>query len=217
MLNNLLPKLSDGGNAERKKHLVKIREEVQALMEEEEEIDEPSDSQGITDRDQIQTPDFSIAGKIIQEEFQVKSKIGDLRIMLSDVKRADRGIAMKAQTLRKTVYVAGTAFFQKKPVSTKIRVTKGDRITVNASGLVQWTNWSQSASPDGLPNQGNWNGLANGSLAGRIGDKGDIIGIGSDNTFHCGKVGHPLPCRRDRRQLRQQQRLQLDRKIQGES
>ena len=189
MLTNVLPTLSDGGNAERKKHLVKIREEVQALMEEEEEIDEQSESRGITERDLIQTPDFSIAGKIIQEEFQVKSKIGDLRIMLSDVKRADRGIAVKAQTLRKTIYVAGDAFFQKKPVSTKIRVSKGDRISITATGLVQWTNWSQSASPEGLPNQGNWNGLANGSLAARIGDKGDIIGIGSDNTFTAEKSG----------------------------
>lgn len=189
LLLNLLPTLEDGGSAERKKHLVKIREEVETLIEEQtEELDEPV-SAGISDRDRIQTPDFSIAGKILQEEFQVKSKIGDLRIMLADVKRADRGVVLKAQTLRKTIYVPGSTFFQKKPVSAKIRVSKGDRIFVSASGVVQWTNWSQSATPEGLPNQGNHNGLPLGSLAARIGKEGEIVGLGSDGEFTAKKSG----------------------------
>jgi len=189
MLTNLLPTLQDGGNAERKKHLVKIREEIKALLEEEEDEDDFSAPTGINNRDKIQTPDFSIAGKIAQEEFQVKSKIGDLRIMLCDVKKADRGMAIKSPVMRKTVYVSGQTFFQKKATSTKIRVSKGDRISISASGLVQWTNWSQSSTPDGLSNQGNWNGLTNGSLAARIGSEGTVIGIGSDNEFTAKKSG----------------------------
>ena len=189
LLLNLLPTLDDGGSAERKKHLVKIREEVEAIVEEAtDELDE-APTKGISDGDRIQTPDFSIVGKIIQEEFQVKSKIGDLRIMLADVKRADRGVVLKAQTLRKTIYVPGSTFFQKKPVSAKIRVSKGDRISITASGVVQWTNWSQSSTPEGLPNQGNYNGLPVGSLAARIGKDGEIIGIGSDGDFTAKKSG----------------------------
>lgn len=189
MLFKMFADLDDGGDAERKKHLTKIKEEVQAILEEKEDEGEPDVDSTLNEGDRVQTPDFAIVGKILQEKFEVKSKIGDLKILLSDVKRADRGVVLKTQVLRKTVYVPGTTFFQKKALSTRIRVTKGDRITISASGVVQWTNWSQTASPDGLPNQGNWNGLANGSLAARIGENGAVIGIGSDNMFTAEKSG----------------------------
>ena len=188
MLAGMLMQLDDGGDAERKKHLVKIKEEVTSRLEEEDEEGTSSEAK-VSEGDRIQTPEFAIVGKIVQKEFQVKSKIGDLRIMLSDVKRADRGIAVKSQSLRKTVSVPGTTFFQKKALSSKIRVNKGDKISITASGVVQWTNWNQTASPDGLPNQGNWNGLSNGSLAARIGKDGSVMGIGSDNTFTAKKSG----------------------------
>ena len=54
---------------------------------------------------------------------------------------------------------------------------------------MQWTNWSQSASPDGLPNQGNWNGISNGALAARIGTDGSVVGVGSDNSFKAERSG----------------------------
>lgn len=188
MLAGMLSSLDDGGDAERKKHLVKIKEEVAAMLDDAE--DEGMSTQAtIAQGDQIQTPDFSIVGKIVQEQFQVKSKIGDLRILLADIKRADRGAAMKSAVLRKTVSVPGTTFFQKKALSTKIRVNRGDKISITASGIVQWTNWSQTASPDGLPNQGNWNGISNGALAGRIGSSGEVFSIGSDNTFTAKQAG----------------------------
>ena len=189
MLSAMLSKIDDGGNAERKKHLVKIKQEVAAMIDEMEDEDDGDSQQSMSEGDRIQTPDFAIIGKIMQEEFQVKSKIGNLRIMLSDVKRADRGIAMKSQSLRKTVSVPGTTFFQKKALSTRIRVSKGDRISITASGIVQWTNWSQTASPDGLPNQGNWNGISNGALAARIGTSGKVVGVGSDSSFKADRSG----------------------------
>lgn len=189
MLMKMFSGIDDGGDAERKKHLTKIREEIQSMVEEMEEEGEPTPDSSINEGDRIQTPDFAIVGKILQEKFEVKSKIGDLKILLADVKRADRGVAVKAQVLRKTLFVSGSTFFQKKALSSKIRVNKGDKITISASGIVQWTNWSQTASPDGLPNQGNWNGLANGSLAARIGSEGEVIGIGSDGMFTAKKSG----------------------------
>ncbi len=187
MLIGMFSDLNDGGDAERKKHLKKIKEEVMAMVDDDEGPSAGSDS--ITRGDRVKTPDFSIVGKLVQQEFQVKSKIGDLRIQLSDIKRADRGMAVKSQSLRKTVAVSGSTFFQKKPLNTKIRVAKGDRITITASGIVQWTNWSQSASPDGLPNQGNWNGISNGALAARIGTDGSVVGVGSDNSFKAERSG----------------------------
>ncbi|QEG21151.1 hypothetical protein [Mariniblastus fucicola] len=189
MLAGMIPDLDDGGDAERKKHLVKIKEEVEGMLDEDDGEEGVGSQQGISHGDRIQTPDFAIVGKIVQKEFQVKSKIGDLRIMLGDVKRSDRGVIEKSQSLRKTVSVPGTTFFQKKPLSTKIRLSKGDKVTITATGIVQWTNWSQSASPDGLPNQGNWNGISNGALAARIGSDGTVISVGSDHSFRAEKSG----------------------------
>lgn len=186
MLMGMLSSLEDGGDAERKKHLVKIKQEIESMLEEE---DDASSAPKLSNGDRIQTPDFAIIGKVVQQEFKVKSKIGDLRIMLADVKRADRGVAVQSQSLRKTVSVSGQTFFQKKPINTKIRVSKGDRISISASGVVQWTNWNQTASPDGLPNQGNWNGISNGALSARIGTDGSIFSVGSDHTFKADRSG----------------------------
>jgi len=189
MLAGMLSRIDDGGDAERKKHLVKIKEEVTAMLDDQDDEDDGASKQSMSQGDRVQTPEFSIVGKIVQEEFQVKSKIGDLRIMLSDVMRADRGVALKSQVLRKTVSVPGTTFFQKKALSTKIRVNKGDKISINASGVVQWTNWSQTSTPDGLPNQGNWNGISNGALAARIGSDGTVVSVGSESTFKAERAG----------------------------
>jgi hypothetical protein len=186
MLMGMFSSLDDGGDAERKKHLVKIKQEIESMLEDE---DDSSSAPKLSNGDRVQTPDFAIIGKVVQQEFKVKSKIGDLRIMLSDVKRADRGVAVQSQSLRKTVSVSGQTFFQKKPVNTKIRVSKGDRISITASGVVQWTNWNQTASPDGLPNQGNWNGISNGALSARIGTDGTIFSVGSDHTFKADRSG----------------------------
>lgn len=188
MLAGMISSMDDGGDAERKKHITKIKQEIDSMMDEEEDED-ASGQPSLTSGDRVQTPDFAIVGKIVQQEFQVKSKIGDLRIMLGDVKRADRGVAVQTQSLRKTVSVAGQTFFQKKPVNTKIRVSKGDRITISATGVVQWTNWNQTASPDGLPNQGNWNGISNGALAARIGSDGTVVSVGSDKSFKAERSG----------------------------
>ena len=190
LLSGMISTIDDGGDGERKKHLIGIKEEILSMMDDEDDDEGSASKQSkVTRGDRVVTPEFAIVGKIVQQEFKVKSKIGDLRIQLSDVKRADRGVAIKAQSMRKTVSVGGSVFFQKKALSTKIRVRKGDRISITATGIVQWTNWSQTASPDGLPNQGNWNGISNGALAARIGKDGTVVGVGSDNTFKADRAG----------------------------
>lgn len=188
MIASLIRQYDDGGDAERKKHLTDIRKEIDALVEEAEEEGEQTDN-SLLKGDQIETPDFAIVGKIQQAQFQVESKIGELRIQLADIRKADRGDTPQSGAIRKRINVDGNAFFQKTPTKTKIRVSKGDTITISATGVVQWTNWSQTATPEGLPNQGNWNGHANGSLIARVGEDGDFEFIGSDAKFTARKSG----------------------------
>lgn len=189
MLGQLITEFDDGGDAERKKHLTEIRAEIATMVEEAEDDNESTLPLAVSNGDSIRTPEFSMIGKIQQQEFSVKSKIGDLRIMLGDIQRADRGDVAKSEAVRKTFSVAGDVFFQKTPLSTKIRVSKGDKIEISASGIVQWTNWNKSASPDGLPNQGNWNGISNGTLCARIGPAGKVVSIGSDGEFKADRSG----------------------------
>ena len=189
IIGELISGFDDGGDAERRKHLKEIEAEITAIMEESEDENEDSAAPSVSTGDTIVTPEFSMIGKIQQQQFSVKSKIGDLRIMLSDIKRADRGDVRKSQVIRKNFSVAGDTFFQKKPMSTKIRVSKGDRIKISATGVVQWTNWSKTSTPDGLPNLGNWNGINNGALSARIGNSGTVISVGSDGEFIAKKSG----------------------------
>lgn len=184
----LIQDFDDGGSAERKKHLTEIRKEIDELVEQAEDESEDA-AVALTAGDQIITPDFSIVGKIQQDRFEVKSKIGDLRILLADIKEADRGEPVSDGKIRKTVDVAAEAFFQRSPVSTKIRVSKGDQISISASGIIQWVNWSKSSGPEGLSSQGKWNGLSNGSLTARIGTNGKLHGIGADKKFVADKAG----------------------------
>ena len=140
--------------------------------------------------DTIVTPDFSIVGEIQQKQFDVKSKFGDLKVNLSDIKLADRAIELTRPAIRKSVSVPAQSFFQSKPQSTGIRVNKGDKISIRADGVVQWTNWNTSSSPEGVTNRSQWNGINSGKLAARIGtDNSRCVQIGSSEDFVAKSTG----------------------------
>jgi hypothetical protein len=134
--------------------------------------------------DTIVTPDFSIVGEIQQQEFAVKSKFGALLIQLGDIKFANRKSDQGKEEIRKAIAVPAMAFFQKKPQSTGIRVNRGDKIAIRADGVVNWTNWNTSSSPEGLTNRSQWNGINSGKLTARIGsDNSKCVAIGNKSEF----------------------------------
>jgi hypothetical protein len=186
-----LGRFDDGGSAERKKHLTDLRKELDEIMEDLEEGDEDPDTveRALIDGDQVNTPEFSVVGKIQQPTFEISSKYGQLTIRLQDIRFADRSFNQPRAEIRKSVAVSGSTFFQKKPKSTRIRVNKGDKITIRGSGTVDWTNWNNAASPEGLQNQGSWNGIVCGALCARIGKSGEVIKIGSKESFVAKKSG----------------------------
>ena len=187
-IRNVLDQVDPGKNSEQKKRLAAIQKEL-------DEAEDESEEEGVNDGtvlirgDTLVTPEFAIVGKIEQQQFTVKSKFGQLTVNLGDIKMADRPFKTRAEEVKKTVSVGGEIFFQRKPVSTRIRVNKGDKISIRADGMVQWTNWSQSSTPDGMTNQGQYQGVNSGTLCARIGSSGKIIKIGSKGEFVAKKNG----------------------------
>lgn len=184
-IRNELNRFDDGGSAERKKHLDKIKEEIDESLADDEDWGEGNgQSVELVRGDTIQTRDFTIVGRILQPAFVVSSKYGDLKIALSDIKSGDRTWLETTQSINKTINVKGNSFFQTTPVTTKIRVNKGDRIKIKASGNVQWASWGNiSSGPDGITNQGNWLQFNCGTLVARIGNGTEYESVGSKNEF----------------------------------
>lgn len=183
VIRNVLNQLGNDGNAERKKRMAEIQasfeEEIETMEEEFLDVDRP-----VSFDDMVVTPDFSIVGEIQQKQFFVKSKFGDLKVNLGDIVLADRKIDRNRPAVRRSVSVPARAFFQTKPQSTGIRVNKGDKISIRASGVVQWTNFSSSSSPEGVTNRSQWNGINSGKLTARIGsDNRRCVQIGSSGEF----------------------------------
>ncbi|MFT5300661.1 MAG: hypothetical protein ACI87E_003941 [Mariniblastus sp.] len=178
----------DGGNAERKKRLIMIKKEIDESLDEFAEDGESSE-RSLIRGDSIETPEFSIVGKIQQETFTLKSKFGTLTVQLGDVRMAERKVETVKESIKKTVAIGAEKFFQRQAVSTRIRVNRGDRISIKADGVVQWTNWSSSSTPEGLPNQGVYQSIKSGTLCARIGSTGKVIKVGSKGDWTATKSG----------------------------
>ena len=185
-----IDKFTDGGSVERKKHLVEIRKELQELVDDAEEIDEPTNIRELTQQDKIVTPHMTVVGKIQTELFEVTSKFGELKVQLEDVEYASRDVNLPKDDLRKKVEVDSENFYQRKPKSTGIRVNKGDRIRIRAEGVMQWTNWNKSSTPEGLSSQGSWNSIQSGTLIARIGKNEDnVVKVGSKEEWVAKRSG----------------------------
>lgn len=184
-------RLDDGGSAERKKRIAEIKkaigEELESLVEDGRESDPLN--QPLIRGDKVQTELFSIVGKIKQEEFVLTSKFGELTVKLADVRMADRAFMETSQVVKKKCDIDGHAFFQKNTYSTRIRLKKGDKVSINADGVIQWTNWSTSSTPEGLSNQGKYQNIQGGTLCARVGSAGKVIKIGKKGSFVAKKSG----------------------------
>ena len=188
-IKKVLDTFNDGGLAERGKRLEEIRTALDEIAEDLEEGFLNSEAP-LDYNDTVVTPDFSIVGEIQQKQFEVSSRFGRLQVQLGDIVMANRLINQTRPEVRKTVEVDAMAFFQTKPQSAGIRVHKGDKILIQADGVVQWTNWSNSSTPEGLTNRSTWNGINSGKLVARIGtDNSSCVAVGAKGDFVAKKSG----------------------------
>ena len=189
-LKSEIEKFTDGGSVERKKHLVEIRKELDEIVEDAEELEEPTKIRELTKQDKVVTPSMTVVGKIQTNLFDMRSKFGELKVQLEDIEYASRDVNLPKDDLRKKVTVDSDNFFQRKPKSTGIRVNKGDKIRIRAGGIMEWTNWNKSSSPEGLSSQGSWNSIKSGTLIACIGkDQNNVVKVGAKNDWVAKKSG----------------------------
>ena len=144
-----LARVADDGDTERRSRLKAILEEFDQA-EEDAENDEQAPAARLIERDTIETMDFTVVGKIVQQEFEIASQYGVLKVKLSDIRRVDRDSAAK-QDLQKTISVDGTNLVARGTKDTGIRVERGDKVTFAADGTITMTPWGNQAlsTPDG--------------------------------------------------------------------
>jgi hypothetical protein len=180
LLRNEIAQFEDGGSAERKKHLLELRKKIDELTDEDEESSESA--RPLIRGDFIQTPSFSVVGKIVQTEFRLKSQFGEMVIPLGEIKMGDRTFGLIAPETRKTVDIEVTAFFPD-GMNTKIKVNRGDKVAISATGDMNWTNWNSSCGPDGMSDKGQFRSFKSGMLLAQVGSKGQLVKIGTNGSF----------------------------------
>ena len=148
------------------------------------------DPADLTTLDVIATTDFTMTGRIVPQSFDLASDFGDLKMQLTQLVRLDRDTGTAAEE-RKTITVSQENFIARSMKSTGIRVEKGDKLTLRATGQLNMTRWNTTATPDGSPNTG-WylNGkIYNGAVCMRIGSSGQVIKVGSALTHTATETG----------------------------
>ncbi len=177
-----LSSLKPEENAELKKNLTAI---LESLAEEAADSEfNGAASPAVTPEDSITTGTFTIVGEIQEGGFDLATPYGDLKIGIKDIKAGDRAFRATGEVVTKKVDVDAVAFFQRTPKATKIRVNTGDRISIRATGTVQWASWGDiTSTPEGLPNHGVFEGIPSGTLIARIGKSNEYIKIGNKNDF----------------------------------
>jgi hypothetical protein len=185
-------RFQDDGNAERKRHLEEIRKEIEAQLEDmdEEVMSEDGGSAELIAGDTIETRDFTIVGKISQDQFAITSKYGPLEIKLLDVRFADRKGGGNVER-RTTVSIQGKNYAHANPKATGIQLNRGDRVSIRADGQITMSPWGAQAvvGPEGNVQYGNFNGHGGGTLLAQIGDDDKLIRIGSKGTFVATRSG----------------------------
>lgn len=189
-----LEKRSSDSDVERRSRVRKILaelDELERVEDEDYENQAPSARGVLIQRDTIETTEFTIVGQISPKTFQILSKYGPLSVNLSDIRKAERDLGGRPE-LRKTMGVDGANLVQNNTKTSGIRLSRGDRVMVNADGNITMTPWGNEAvvTPDGsqqygwyLPGQ-----IPGGSLVARIGD-GPVFKVGSKASFVAERSG----------------------------
>ena len=184
-LRTFLTTLTDDGDSERQRRLQVIREAIEQQME---MGDESEATPPWIEGDTVVTDTFTIVGKIENQDFTLASRYGTLNVALGDIDHGTRSWGSR-DSVSRTIKLGGSNFVQLKLASSRIRVEPGDRITVKVEGSLQLSPWGQMSTAEGMPQFGTYMGkFAVGSVVAKIGN-GELIGIGTDETFTAKTAG----------------------------
>lgn len=131
--------------------------------------------------DTIATTEFTMTGSILQESFTLKSEFGVLQMQIKDIVQGERDTG-QPEMVRKVFSIDQANLCARGFKKIGIRVEKGDRISIRATGTIGMLRWGSNAvaTPEGASNYG-WyvsSKIANGALCAKIGS-GSVFKVGS--------------------------------------
>jgi hypothetical protein len=178
-------------DTERRARIKAILDEWDEQSEADDEDEKPA-TPSMQERDQVETSEFTAVGRIVNPTLAITSLYGPLTVKLSDVRRGQRDVSRRAD-LRKTVGVDGSCLVTRVMKDTKVRLERGDRVTITAEGSIAMVPWGNGATsgPDGAGNYG-WyipQQIPSGALVGVIGSGESVFKLGSKSSFKAEKNG----------------------------
>lgn len=188
-----LEKRARDADTERRTRVKAILDEFDEQAEEEDEDSRTSGPPILIQRDQVETSEFTVVGRILTPSLTVASLYGPLTVKLGDIRRGQRD-AVRRPDVRKTITVDSGSLVQRSLKDTHIRLERGDRVIISAEGNISMTPWGNGASsgPDGAGNYG-WyiqNMIPSGALVGAVGTSENVFKIGAKNTFRAERSGN---------------------------
>ena len=140
--------------------------------------------------DEVVTVKFVARGRVAQEIFTVDTPYGTLKLHRDDI----LSVVFQEGPLTLHSFEIGGEFLAAagKWKDTGLKLVKGGRFEVKASGSIQIQNYNISTGPEGTSNI-NGNQLekyAAGALVGRIGEKGKAFLLGSDHKGEAEATGN---------------------------
>lgn len=174
------------GNAERVRRIREILTKLSEMADEPEEGADPTARQAWIRGDTVETDEFTVVGKIVQQSFTMESKYGTLSVRIGDIKAARRELGIvEEQEIRKKLSVEGQYIAQTQFKDSKIRVQRGDKISITADGKIVMSPWGSASvtGPEGSTNYGTGSiggqSFPGGTLVGRIGNSGKVFKVGT--------------------------------------
>lgn len=151
-----------------------VKERANKLIDEMGVLDDEADVP--CEDDEVTTPTFTIVGAVKFETLSIGTKFGPLKVAKKDL--AVMSLA-EPQKISRTVSVPARATAGRM-IATGVRVKRGDRLVINASGTVSYRNYGGTQfTPEGSSNYGAWNeNFQTGSLLGRFSASGPMFKVG---------------------------------------
>jgi hypothetical protein len=184
-LQPLLEPFRNDEDAERKTRIEKILDELDASADSFEATAQTAPSRFIAE-DTVETDRFTVVGQISPDSFRVETQFGSLNVALQDIRSVEREGGEKPE-VRGHATVDGSNLVQSGLKDTGIRIERGDKLLVTATGQIVMTPFGNNvvSSPDGAG--GNVTaytaGIPGGALLGRIGRNGEEMLVGSQKEF----------------------------------
>jgi hypothetical protein len=182
-----LEKATKSDDAEIKTRAEKLIGEIEKLPAPgEDEDEEEGEGPLMGTDDELVTSKFTALGKVQIEKFEVTTQYGKLSVPRDQVVKA---IFTQPDGVRKKFKLGGDKG-TRSPLGTRIRLKRGDKVKITASGSIRFTSYNRDVTPQGETRYfGNTNNCPGMSLIYKISGSNTWLPAGKSKTFKADKKG----------------------------